>query len=390
MPLKKQVAPRTSTNKKTYSLTIKDTAARGMGFVATLLGTSYEYRKRARLLGGDWSARFNLSGSEHELKNFFLTKIGHHLEQNTGSKKVWEGFIYEMDLSAHGITRRISMTDVRNAVKVKYTDTSGANQETSWYTNAQSIGIYGRIEEIIYLDRVLAATATAEAQTHLAESAFPTPKVVSVKDNDELKLEVAAVGYVYTLNYKFVTAGDGTTKNISTYLADIINTDSEFITVGSIETNTTQVKAEFNTDIRGWDAVVALTEVGDAIKPYIAQVIEERRLIYEALDPEPSLFWNGRTLHKKVGTNLSVNPWTVRPGVMRDLTWTRQQARAGAFLSDLRDVIISEAETAEGYSIPLLKTDEYDDSDFMTALAKELRSDDTKILGNIRGSSGIF
>lgn len=384
MPLKQKRVPRTTTNRQPYSLVMKNPVNKGNTFVASLAGQTYGYRKRSRLLGGDWTARFNVSGSEEQLKKFFLTKMAHHIEQNVGSIKVWEGFIFEMDYSAHGITRRISLVNVRNAVRARYIDQNDAEQLTSWYTDAASIATYGRIEEIIYLDGVITATAEAEAQTHLKKSAWPVPEVVSLKDNQDLKLEVTCVGYVYTMNNKYVTAGDGTNKNLSVFLADIIDTDCDFVTKASIVTNTTQVRTTFETDMRAWDAIVALTEIGDATQPFIVQVFNGRRAVYKALNPSPTMFWRGTSLHNTVGSNAEIDRWSVRPGIMRDMTWAREVASISEFLLDSRDSIIFEIEASTQYKVPLLKTDKYDDSDFMTALAKELRDDDTRTVGDFR------
>lgn len=390
MPLAKTIVHRRTTNRKKYSLTLKNTAARNFGFIQSLNGIAYKYRKRTRLNGGDWTASFMVGGNESYLKRFFLTKIGHHLEQTIGNTNVWEGFIYEMDLTLHGITRRISMADVRNAVKAKYTDSGGNNQSTGWYTDNNSIRTFGRIEEIIYIDGVNAATAQAEAQTHLQKHAFPTPEVVSVRDNQDLELEVTAAGYVFTMNNKYVTAGNGTDQNLSVFLKDIIDTDCEFVTAGRIEANTTQVRTTFDTDMRAWDAMVALTEIGDATQPFVVQVFNGRRAIYKALSPNPTLYWRGRTLHTRAGTNRTVNPWMARPGILRDLTWERQPLSSSAFLLDSADSIISEIEIAEGYDVPLLKTDVYDDSDFMTALAREIRADETRIPGDYSTKGNAF
>jgi hypothetical protein len=267
------------------------------------------------------------------------------------------------------------------------TDADGNNQETSWYTDDDSIDTYGRIEEIIYLDGVIAATAEAQAQTHLAQSAFPVSSIISVRANNDLKLEVTAVGYVYTINNRYVTAGDGTNQNLSAFLEDIVDTDCDFVTKGDIESNTTQVRTAFDVDMRAWDALVALTEIGDATQPFIIQVKNGQRLTYEALNSKPTLFWRGRSLHTAAGTNLSINPWAVQPGILRDLTWTRQDVNTNTFLDDLTDSVVSEVETADDYDMPLLKTDRFDDSDFMTALAKEISADESLSSFRTRGRS---
>jgi hypothetical protein len=58
---------------------------------------------------------------------------------------------------------------------------------------------------------------------------------------------------------------------------------------------------------------------------------------------------------------------------MRDLEWPERTTSPSAFLDDGRDSIVTEIEAAERADMPILKTERFDESDFMAGLAKELR-----------------
>ena len=114
---------------------------------------STKYRHAIRLFGGYWTATWDMENlSSTAMRNFFKQKIGYHVKVISGGIKVWEGFIWSMDLSNNGVIRRISLDKCRNAIKCIYTDVSDdTRKETSWYKHDESIARYGEIQEIVYL-----------------------------------------------------------------------------------------------------------------------------------------------------------------------------------------------------------------------------------------------
>lgn len=332
------------------------------------------YRQTVRLLGGYWQARWNLDLMPTEQqKAFFNRRMGSHIRVYDGGGLIWLGFIWEMEMYSKGVLRRISLDKVRNAVKCIYTDQDDeARAETSYYENTGSIQRYGRIEEIVYLDKVWPATAEKYAQTILKEQQFPIPRIVSVRapeDNEISQLRVTAVGYSHTLNYQYLTISD-ITRNIGGTAGGIsvaLDTDNEFINEGSIAPNGTFIRPP-DTETRVWDWFMELTEIGDGITPYTIQVWDGRRLIYKPLDPNPTLYWDGINIRSGTSKSTSVNKYSARPGVLRDLTWTSSKLPSDSFLLDKRDSIVSEIESGMNYHVPILKADDYNDSDLMASL----------------------
>lgn len=286
----------------------------------------------------------------------------HHVEERAAGTVTWEGVVWEMELTVGGLTRRISMDEVYNAVRADYTDTAGGRHITDWYTEDESIALYGRREMILDERYVSGEEAEAAAQSFLAEHAWPAPEVVAIDTSRPPGLFVQAVGYCVTANFQYVdtTAADGQTGNISEFVSRILTYDCQFLQAGNIETNALQRRRQFDGLRRCWDALEELAEMGDPDNaPWLVAVYNGRRLNYEQADSAPQLYWRGPQQGVTGGTG-AINPWLVRPGVLRDLTSTITSARPGAFLEEARDVLVDEVEMSQGRERPVLKPGGFD------------------------------
>jgi hypothetical protein len=334
------------------------------------------YKHSIRMFGGFHNASFGIVRDAPALQAFFSSNIFSHLETRIGSVKIWEGFISEMELQYMGVRRRISVQNVRNAVNCIYTDTADdVRKTTSWYTNDSSIEQYGRMEETVYLDNVELTAADAYAQTVLAEMAWPYPEVVSIgHPTDDLQLHVTATGYAFTGNNQYITVSPGS-NNISTYIVNTINADCEFLNVGSITTNTVQVDKPIN-EIRAWDWMMQLSEIGDGTDPYLLNVQEGQHVNYNVMNPTPVMGWRLGRITGIANTGAIINKWMVQPGVIRDFNWPSQPLPAAMFLTDARDSIITEIEVSEAQEMPAFKTDLYEESDFIAEMNRNLPAPD--------------
>lgn len=345
-------------------------------FISDITQYSTRYRQAIRLYGGYWTATWDMENlSTTSMKTFFKNKIGCHMEAYAAGTKIWEGVIWSMDYTNNGVIRRISLDKMRNSIKCIYTnvDDDDNRAETSWYKNNTSIARYGEIQEIVYLDKTTTGAAQAYAQTVLAEGSTPLPLVVAVKEPkpDEIAtLKISAVGYAYTINYKYLSLAD-TKISISTAVSNVLSTDSQFVTSGVVESNSVQVQPP-DTETKAWDWLVELAEIGDGTSPYHLQVLNDRKLFYRKMVPNPTIIWNGKQLTTSSGRSLSQGKWSARPGVLRDLTWDNIPLPSAMFLLNQRDSFVSEVESSVEYNIPLLKSDDQPDSDMIVALTRAL------------------
>ena len=332
------------------------------------------YRQTIRLYGGWWTARWDMTNYNDSIKqNFFNRRIGAHIGVFDGGSLVWVGLIWEMELYQNGVLRRISLDKVRNAVKCVYMKTiDDTRNETSYYTNDGSIARYGRIEEIVYLDKTYLATAQIYAQTVLREQQWPLPRIVSVrspKEDDHMQLRVSAVGYAHTINYKYLTLADvgkaiGDTNGL---IDDAITTDAEFVSSGSLAVNAVS-SIPPDTETKVWDWLMELAEIGDGTNSYAIQVMQARKLSYFQVGTTPTIFWDGKAIRGSTSRSSITQKYSVRPGILRDLTWPSSPLEATALLEDKRDSIVSEVEAGMDFDLPILKADDYNDSDLMSNL----------------------
>lgn len=357
------------------SLRIYQPLNMGGQYTADISRYQERYRQTIKLYGGFWDATWDMANmSATQMINFFKTRIGYHLVVSVSNIPVWEGLIWSMDLTQKGVMRRISLDQTRNSIQCIYTDVSDdTRKETSFYENAASIARYGKIQEIVYLDKTTTGAAEAYAQTVLAENQIPIPFIVAVKQpkaEETTTLRVSAVGYAYTLNYQYLALAD-TTVTITAAINSALSAHSEFVTAGFVETNAVQVQPPA-TETRVWDWLLELAEIGDGAAPHTLQVLSDQRLFYKILSSQPTLRWDGKRLTKWSGYSLAAGKWSARPGILRDLTWDNIPLPDVYFLENQRDNFVSEVTASTEYNIPLLKADDQPDADMIVALTRTL------------------
>ncbi|MCC6603103.1 MAG: hypothetical protein IT327_07830 [Anaerolineae bacterium] len=326
-------------------------------------GAALRYQHSIRRQGGFWAASWDMKPSvvtpHRILEAWFDNKLGHVVYERSAGLLTWRGIIWSMDLAIDGWKERKDLGEVWNAVKVVYT-TDAATAETDWFTNDTSIARYGRREYIIPLDGVTQATAEAEAQKTLIEAGEAIARPVGVGKDIEDSLHVEAVGFVFTANNKYVTAGDGTEDDLSTFYSEIVAADCEFLTAGSIAPNTTQVRKSFQTPMRVWDALMHLTMVGSTSAPFLTEVDASDFIHFRQASNEPAYLWQGKEkgLTTRGGTPMR---WAARPGVVRNMKKRPSTAIPGTFLQQDRDVWIGEVTMADGQDTIDVTPEGYDD-----------------------------
>jgi hypothetical protein len=369
-----RTSPAPPTRRQDYEVLLHGLLRDNNRYIRTMTNQVSNLRQRKRLYGGWWSASWDAANmTAQQMTDFFNQRVGYHIQIVSGHGKAWQGFIWEIEITYRGVVRRISMADVANSVKCIYVDQSDDTRKaTSFYQDTDSIDRYSEIQEIVYLDHVTTATAEAYAQTVLAENAWPKAEVVSVLGADAVNaMTVEAVGYVYTMNYQYITITEGS-DTITNHISDVLSTNCPDVIEGTIDTNATTVDIP-DTEVRAWDWLLQLAEIGDGTDPYFIEVTDGRRVNYKALSSSPTIYWRDGTVRRTMGTPTAVNKWQLEPGIMRDLEWPERTTSPSAFLDDGRDSIVTEIEAAERADMPILKTERFDESDFMAGLAKELR-----------------
>ncbi len=337
-------------------------------FVEDLSRKARGWSRSIRKNGGYWQGDFSLVGDLGYLSDFFYNRLGYHFEEKYGGQKTWEGLIYEMDLVVNGVRRRRSLNNLGNYVTAAYTDEKDVARTSAAASLASSIARYGRREELLLMSGYPQTAAEARRDLALKENQWPTARMVGVERSPNTFLEVSVCGYVFTANWRFETAGDGTTGNLSTYLGELITTDCEFLSAGGIDANTLQVRKDTSSPRRVWDVMQELNEMGISGAPTRIYVENDRRLAYRAIDTTPRYFLRGDKLYDTLGGKSETIRWLVKPAVVRDATYPISRAEYSGWLEDARDFVMTEVEASEAGLT--WKTEDLEESDILAATQK--------------------
>jgi hypothetical protein len=252
--------------------------------------------------------------------SLFNTSIGRRIVEKTAGIISWEGEIVQMDLHHNGLTYRRTLDTERwhNKVKVAYTDSATAvASATAWSENTGSSDIYGESNYIdVVGDNYDATSAAALRDRRLAEHAYPRPfpegGLSSQSSGPQgTSLNVIAAGYVFSMNRRF-RESDTAAANASTQISTLVG-ESEFVTAGSIDTNTLQVPISGSQiAFRLWDGVSEIVEMGDASgNRWIGACLAGRKFHYKQARTTISHYWSGGKLRDL--TKQPVSPSLIKP-----------------------------------------------------------------------------
>jgi hypothetical protein len=186
--------------------------------------------------------------------------------------------------------------------------------------------------------------------------------------SDLATLKVTVTGYAFTANWRYISVLPGTTVNISDWIKALL-ADCEFLTAGSIHANTLQVVENLTTPQRVWDKLIELLGLGDAAgNPWRLYVDQGRKLNYEPVDNKPAYHLRNGNLVSLAGENTDqVDPWRIKPSVVRDMDYPVKRNELGAWLLDARDFYVNEVEVSMATGVPTLKTELFSENDILTA-----------------------
>lgn len=193
----------------TYSLTLKPSVVSSIGSVAPqdITDLARNWTRSTRLQGGFWTGTFSVPGNKR-IFDAFDTWLGSHIEERSGGLVTWEGYIAEMELSTGGFVYRVSLDDMWNKVRANYYDPnwSGLN-ETAWATNDLSIARFGTKEYQFDINTISTAEAEAARDRFVMEHGWPWPRPVSICPLEQEELRVTVCGYVFMLQWQYLSGG---------------------------------------------------------------------------------------------------------------------------------------------------------------------------------------
>ena len=371
-----------ATNPKIYIRgTLNDRSFPSYDITNRVAGT---WNHTIRAQGGYWTASCQMAGKLSDMLNIFNNWLGLRVEENTAGISTWEGIIYEIDLSYHGITRRVSLDLVYNYIKVLYQDEEGDTQTTAVGSITDSIGRYGRQEMIHTSDFLTATAATAFRDTLLNSwgwpyvkpvgATFPRPEPITTPEPfytspdrgplDIATLDIQCCGMIYTANWRFEQVGDGSADNLSDWISEILTTDCEFLYPSIINTNTLQVYKDTSQPRRCWDLLQTLVGLGDTSgNPYRIYCDNNAMVNYEQISTTALYFVRNGRLHTAAGRT-PINPWMMKPGVVRDEDMFVSMGLGSGWLTDRREFYPDEISVDASGNVRM-KTIYFDEGDLI-------------------------
>ena len=144
----------------------------------TFIGSPTVLEYQHEHMEGPYTASFVIESGQGEVDDkglwlWFDTRLMTEFACQYEGTEQWRGVIWEMQLEIDGELHIKSMDNMYNAVKVKYTNTSGNPIHTGWFTNDESIEQYGRKERIIQSSSSSGDEAAERAEAELLYSASP-------------------------------------------------------------------------------------------------------------------------------------------------------------------------------------------------------------------------
>ena len=220
------------------------------------------------------------------------------------------------------------------------------------------------------MDNYPQAAAEQRRDKTLAELAWPWARPVGGGGSANSYLDVSTAGMIFTANNQYTTATDDATGNANAWVTNIITDDMEFFSTGKIETNTLQVKRTLDTPARAFDVLMDIVNLGGTGNaPWELFAGETANgantLNYRAINTDPIYYLIRNQLTTVDGSQQSVAPWAVQPGVVRDLEYPVRSPDYGSWLDTAADMYLEEV-TASDRGITW-ETENYSESALLAA-----------------------
>lgn len=202
--------------------------------IKNITDIALNWERTERLVGGFWDASFSVTGEKSELQQYFTQWLYYAIEERAGLTR-WAGNIWSMALSINGVTRKVTLDEVYNAVRAKFTEHlwnggfelgSGGTTFEGW-TNTAGTGSIAQ-------ETTVANVARGARAVKLTGNAMVSQSV-TVRPQRAYRLSVQTKGEAFNdvVNGDFETLGSGG--------ADVFDGWSEAAGSGTITAEGTQV-----------------------------------------------------------------------------------------------------------------------------------------------------
>ena len=224
--------------------------------------------------------------------------------------------------------------------------------ETDWFTNDESIKRFSRREIIKSVGKTNSSNADKEAERYLSRRAWPIAVPVSSvpeqSENTAATLIIRVIGYIATVNYRYVTGLSG--KRLDLIISDIVNQFCDFLVSGrlgkgrGISSLADLLSQDEVPEGRALNVIRALTSKGTGNDLPMIFSILRRVASYVQFEPDPVYYRRKGKLSNTAGGSVEVSPRQVRPGVVRRMDYPVGGQEDSSVLQDRRDMYVSAVE----------------------------------------------
>ena len=327
-----------------------------------------------RFQGGYWDGDFTIRGKPGYLNDFFYSQLGNHIEETFGGLKTWEGLLYSIE---HDSYRRNPFLRVQAC---------GYVLTCNWRFVSADDDADGNVSD--WIDDIVATDCPYIASRSIAANTLQARRSTGIKQRawDEI-LKNTLLGDANNNPWRFFVT------NGRRAVYEQVNTGPQYYTRGGL-VRRRSFDGMYNSVAGQYIAPGATTtsDLSGTVNSYSVTRYgrrEEELLEYEvsatamaamrnAYLKEHAWPWarvvgsspGGAQVYDSTGTGAkALSPWTVKPGVYRDLTYPHGRGETGSIFSDALDFIVDEVSVRVGADGPVLslRTSEYDESDILEA-----------------------
>jgi len=293
------------------SIVVADTTVRGaiIETITVAAETLYLARVSLHVISGSWRVAINRTDNDQPLAK--------------GSTRGAVGdIVITMQIEASSLyagTANFQITS-EGAAGTVYGDAAvvqagPARAETDWKTDTVSISEYGRLERVLLKAGMSNAAANAEAQTVLADSAWPRsvpPDQFTIgKFDTPDRLSLSLFGYIFTLKFRYSTIVG--TSAMSTHIAAVTAQQSDYLSAGAIEENLTDYQIDDRAPFTLWTVMTQIALAGDASGNRWSLGVDAKRHVNYGLTSTEVAYHLRRGLLYNVSSS-EYEPYLVEPG----------------------------------------------------------------------------
>lgn len=336
---------------RNYNLLLHEPVRAGGIFINEITPIAKHWERSIRLQGGSWTGSFELSGPEvtHQtMRNWFYTRLGCHLVEKMGGADTWQGMIYEMDFDETPKNPKLKVNVCGYMFTASWNEVTGADGSlttaSAWVTSI----LTANCSEFLSLGKIDTNALTVRKKVMLNAMAW-----------DEL-LRIAELGGPNAKPWRLYCGND---RRVS--YTELPNTPNYYVYGGirrrrSLALMANSVPATY-TDEAGAQATAAAVTNPQSIARYGTKT---ERLILENIplatvqanqaaflaergwaSPQAVVSMPGIKVFTSVDTSTKeIAPWSVRPGVFRDVSHFAgtNQAPSGSFYLSAADFLVDE------------------------------------------------